>query len=232
MLVKLSAADRALLWPHLSLVSLVQGEALFHPGDDVGSVHFPCDHTLVSLNVVRNDGQSAETELIGREGAVGGLVSRGPKPAFARAVVQIPGDAWRIDVEALDAAKAQSTRLADTFARYADCLLSQLLQSVACNQHHSLEQRMARKLLAYQNGHGDAELPLTQEHLSRMLGATRTYVTKTATEFQARGLISYARGRVRVLDRAGLEKAACRCQLAVRKHYEHVLPDVLSADVA
>lgn len=128
-------------------------------------------------------------------------------------------------------ARAQSARPADTFGRYADCLLSRLFQSVACSQHHSLEQRMACKLLAFHDDHLDVELPAMQKHLSRMLGATRTYVTKTAAAFQARGLISYARGRIRVLDRAGLETAACACHLAIRNHYQRVLPEGRPADL-
>lgn len=224
LLAALMDEDRALLLPYLSLVPLVRGEALFHPGDDVSSAHFPCDCTLVSLKVVTSEGHTAEAGLIGSEGAIGGIVSRGRKPAFARAVVQVPGEAWRIDVDALESAKAQSPQLADTLGRYADCLLSQLLQCVACSRHHSVEQRMASLLLALCDDRRGTELLVTQEQLSAMLGVARTYVSKTAIALQARGLISYARGRVRMLDRARLEEAACGCHLAVRNHYERVLP--------
>jgi CRP-like cAMP-binding protein len=187
---------------------------------------------MISLVAVLPDGRTAETALIGCEGAVGGVVSSGHSRAFARAVVQITGDAWRIRLAELETAKARSRSLTDTFARYADCLLAQLLQAVACNAYHSLEQRMARSLLAIQAHHEEAELPLTHEYLGEMLGVARTYVTKTATTFQDRGLIAYARGRIRVLDQPGLEEAACPCQHILRAHYQRVLPGLYPAGTA
>jgi CRP-like cAMP-binding protein len=231
LLAALSEEDRTLLEPHLSLVQLARNEMLFQPGDEIEWAHFPCTGTMIAL-VVLLDGHTVETGLIGCEGAVGGIISRGRKPAFTRAVVQFPGEAWRIHVADLEAARARSVGLADAFARYTDCLLAQFLQTVACNTFHSLEQRMARALLAVQDHYDDAELPLTQEALGEMLGVGRTYVTKTAAGFQTRGLISYARGRVRVLDRPGLGALACTCQSAVRAHYERVLPGVYPAQAA
>lgn len=216
----------ALLLPHLALVRLERGDRLFEPGEDVVWVHFPCDAMMVSLVVVLADGRSADTGLIGCEGAVGGVVSRGHKPAFARASVQIPGEALRIDVDRLDAATMRSPALADAFARYADCLLAQFLLAIACNSVHSLEQRMARWLVMLQDRHRDRDLPLTQEYLGEMLGVSRTYVTRTAAAFQARGLIGYARGRLRVMDRAGLLALACPCHAAIEAHFERVLPGV------
>lgn len=223
LLATLPDAERQLLLPHLSLVSLTRDQALFDPGQVVGSVHFPCDSTLVSLQVVMREGQAAETGLIGCEGAVGGVVSRGHEPAFARALVQVPGEAWRIDVDALDEARGRSAKLTETLARYADFRLAQGLQAVACTKHHSVEQRIACILLAVQDRHGDVELPFTQEQLSSLLGVGRTYVSKTANALQARGMISYTRGQVRVLDRLGLKQVACACQLSVWNHYERVV---------
>ncbi|TNC72020.1 Crp/Fnr family transcriptional regulator [Rubellimicrobium roseum] len=224
LLAAMGNEGRGALAPHLRAVELSRGQRLFEPGEDVGWMHFPCDGTMLSLIVVLPDGRTADTGLIGCEGAVGGLVSRGHRPAFARAVVQIPGAAWRVEVGHVEEAKERVAALGDALARYADCLLAQLLQTVACNGRHSLEQRMANWLLTMQDRQGAAELPLTQEYLGEMLGVSRTYVTRTAAAFQAQGLIGYARGRLRVLDRAGLRAVSCDCQDTVAAHYDRVLP--------
>ncbi|TNC72019.1 Crp/Fnr family transcriptional regulator [Rubellimicrobium roseum] len=218
--------DLGLLAPFLSHVPLPRGAILFEAGDDVTSCHFPCGGTMVSLIVALPDGSLAETATVGREGAIGGIVSMGHKPAFARAVVQIPGGALRIDSDRLEEMKGRSASLRDALARYADCMIAQVLQSVACNVLHSLEPRFCRWLLTAQDRAGGNEVPLTQEFLAEMLGVQRTTVTAAATSLQARGLISYSRGRITVSDRAALEQAACGCHAAVVNHFESVLPGV------
>jgi CRP-like cAMP-binding protein len=227
----LSPADRAMLAPHTVLVDLSRGAVLFQPGEDVTQVHLPCDSTMISLVVAIRGGEVAETGLIGCEGAVGGIISAGAKPAYARGVVQIAGRALCVDVAMLEKAKSSSPSLRDVFSRYADCLLAQFLQTIACNALHSLEQRFCRWLLAVADRHGDADLPLTQEYLGDLLGVQRTYVTKTASALQARGLIGYQRGRIRINDRAALMETACTCQTAIRDHYDRVAPGVYPPSV-
>ncbi len=226
LLSALGEEDRALLAPHLAAVQLARGSMLFDAGDDVVSTHFPCDGTMVSLVVALPDGALAETATVGREGAIGGIVSMGHKPAFARAVVQIGGPALRIDTAQLEDLKMQSPSLRDTISRYADCLIAQILQSVACNVMHSLEPRFCRWLLMAQDRSGGSLVPLTQEFLAEMLGVQRTTVTAVAASLQARNLIAYARGRITIVDRAGLEAVACGCHDAVVRHFECVLPGV------
>lgn len=224
LLGRLGDEDRALLVPHLSPVVLSRGAVLFEPGEDVRRMLFPCDGALVSLTVALPDGQSAEAALIGREGAVGGLVSQGSKPAFARCTAQVAGEAWAIDIERLHAAQSRSPTLTDVLVRYADCLLAQLLQSIACNARHTLERRMARWLLQIRDSRGDDELPLTHDYLGHILGVGRTYVTRAAGDLQQRGLIAYHRGVIRILDEPGLRDASCGCQRAIRAHHERILP--------
>lgn len=224
LLGSLSEADQALLRPRLSRVVLRRGETLFEPGEDLTAVHFPCGGTAISLVVVLPGSESAQAGVVGCEGAIGAIVSRGQKPAFVRAVAQITGEACRIDIEALEAAKARSQTLADAVARYADCLLAYLLQSAACSSLHTLEQRMAGRLLWVQDRQEERDLPLTQGDLGEMLGVGRTYVTKTAAHLQARGLIDYGRGRIRILDRPALASLSCPCRSLVRDHFERVLP--------
>jgi len=226
LLAALSERDFSVLEPHLELVALPRGKVLFEPGDEVTTTYFPCHRTMASLLIVTRDGREVEAATIGREGAVGGIVSEGHKPAFGRAVVQVGGDALAINTSHLEAAKTGSVRFGDLFSRYADALLAQMMQSVACNALHRTEERCARWLLATHDRAGDKMIHLTQESLAEMLGVQRTTVTAVTGVMQDRGLIRTHRGRVEVLDRAGLERAACECYRAVEDHFTRLLPEV------
>jgi CRP-like cAMP-binding protein len=226
LLAALSPRDFAVLEPHLEPVALARGKVLFEPGDDVTTTYFPCHRAMVSLLIVTRDGREVEAATIGREGAVGGIVSEGHKPAFGRAVVQVGGDALAIPTSHLEAAKTGSPRFSDLFSRYADALLAQMMQSVACNALHRTEERCARWLLATHDRAGDKMIHLTQESLAEMMGVQRTTVTAVTGVLQERGLIRTHRGRVEVLDRKGLERAACECYRAVEDHFARLLPEV------
>jgi CRP-like cAMP-binding protein len=226
LLAALSERDFAVLAPHLDHVSLPRGRVLFEPGDEVDITFFPCHRTMTSLLVVTLDGHEVEAATIGREGAVGGIVSEGHKPAFGRAVVQVAGDALAIPTAHLEMAKTGSTRFGDLFSRYADALLAQMMQSVACNALHKVEERCARWLLAAHDRAGDQIIHLTQESLAEMLGVQRTTVSTVTAELAARGLIRTRRGRVEIVDRRGLERASCECYRAVEDHFAKLLPEV------
>ena len=226
LLAALGSRDYAILEPHLELVPLSRGKVLFEPGDDVHTTYFPCRKTMVSLLIVTRDGREVEAATIGREGAVGGIVSDGHKPAFGRAMVQVPGSAFAISTSYLEAAKLGSTRFGDLFSRYADALLAQMMQGVACNALHSVEERCARWLLATHDRAGDHIIQLTQEALAEMLGVQRTTVSAVTSSLAARGLIKTLRGRVEILDRKGLERVACECYEAVEGHFARLLPEV------
>jgi CRP-like cAMP-binding protein len=129
-------------------------------------------------------------------------------------------------MKALEAAKARSSHIRDIFCRYADALLAQIMQSVACNAAHPLEARLCRWLLTTQDRSGGDEIPLTQEYLAEMLGVQRTTVSGAARALQAQGLISYRRGSVQIKRRDLLEEKACDCYGSVEQHFREVLPDV------
>ncbi|HEY0648538.1 Crp/Fnr family transcriptional regulator [Phenylobacterium sp.] len=226
LLAALSDRDLDVLKAHLEPVALARGKVLFEPGDDVVTTYFPCHRTMASLLIVTRDGREVEAATIGREGAIGGIVSEGHKPAFGRAVVQIPGDAYAISTSHLEAAKTGSRRFGDLFSRYADALLAQVMQSVACNALHRADQRCARWLLAVHDRAGDKVIHLTQESLAEMLGVQRTTVTAITGDLQARGLIRTYRGGLEVIDRPGLERVACECYAAVEAHFAELLPEV------
>lgn len=221
-----SPADRALIETAAVAVELKRGDILFEPGSEVPATHFPSAGTVVAIVVGIHDGRTVEVATIGKEGAVGGIVSGGKAPAFARAVVQIGGKALRVELKALETAKARSPHIRDLFARYSDALLAQVMQSVACNAFHALEARCSRWLLSAQDRAGGEDISLTQEYLAEMLGVQRTTVSAVARALQDQGLIRYRRGSIRILDRTGIEARACECYAAVERHFREVLPEV------
>ena len=218
-----------------SLVSRWTGERgciLYEPGDIVQYVYFPCGPSLISYLVLLEDGRAIETALIGREGAVGGIVSQGHLPAYARAEVQFPGDFLRIESARLEEAKQRSLTLRHLFARYADCLMAHIFQTVACNAAHSIEQRTAKWLISAMERTGDHVIPLTQEQLSAMMGVGRSYISRVIQSLKSRGLIGNRRGKFLVRDFEGLQSLACRCNGAVRHHFDEVLRGVYPPEVA
>src|SRR3954469_4162237 len=148
LLRRLSPADFALISPYMSEDEAVPNDLLYSPGDDVQVVHFPCGPALTSYLVPNEDGRDVETILVGREGAVGGIVSEGFLPAYTRIVVKFGGPFVRLRVAKLEAAKLRSSTLRNVFARYADCMLAQMFQSTACNAIHSIEQRTAKWIVS------------------------------------------------------------------------------------
>lgn len=222
----LSPADMALLQPLLREWEGRRGGSLYEPGDSVDWVYFPCGSSIVSYLVVLEEGQAVETALIGREGAVGGIVSQGRLPAYARAQVQFGGLFLRMRSAELEQAKIQSLTLRHLFARYADCLMAQIFQSVACNATHSIEQRTAKWLKAAMDRTGDHEVPLTQEQLAEMLGVGRSYISRILQVLKRRGYLKTQRGRMQVTDVVALEGLACGCNYSVMSHFEEVLEGV------
>lgn len=212
--------------PWLDQVELSQGESLFEAGDDLTHAYFPLSGMVVGLILPMSDGRALEAATIGREGVVGGIVSIGHKPAFARGLVQLPGQVARISLPRLEAARRSVPKLHDIFARYTDCLVAQVLQSVGCASVHPLEARYARWLLTMHDRVGHPELPLTQEALAEKFGVARTYLTRIAGALHRRGAISYNRGLIHIDNRVVLEESACECYNVVRGHFERMLPGV------
>ena len=203
-------------------VQLELGEQVQTRGSDVEWSYFPYGSTMISLVIRLADGRSTEAASIGREGAVGGIVSCGHAPAFGDAVVHIAGPAMRISMKALEEAKEGSKFVSNIFCRYSDYLLAQVQQSVACNTFHSIQQRAARWLLTAQDRAGD-RIELTQEALAALLGVQRTTVNAVAGALQEQGLIAVRRGRVIVLDRARLKRQSCECYDAVERHFAAIV---------
>jgi len=226
LLAGLKPHDFSLISSALEDVALTRGGVLFDAGQDVDYVHFPQKGTIAGLVLNLRDGSSAESAMIGWEGAVGGVISEGEKPAFTRGIVQIAGNAKRLHTDVLEHAKRKSSTLRDHFARYADCLLAQVLQSVACNAVHGFDARLARWLLSVQDRTGSAELRITQEFMSEMLAVRRPYITRIVGDLERQGAIKRGRGQISVIHRGKLEHQACECYAYLRRHYDRLLPDI------
>lgn len=219
----LKKEDLDLLIPHLHPISVQTGMVFYEPGDVVKYAYFPCGSTLISFMVMLDDARAVETAMIGREGAVGGIVSQGRLPAYCRIVAQFSGPALRIDIADLEKAKAASPALHNFFARYADCLMAQIFQSVACNATHTIEQRTAKWLTAVQERTNDCTIPLTHEQIAGMLGVGRSYVGRIVGGLKAQGILQTARGRLIVKDSHALKTQSCACNDLVRDHFNNVL---------
>jgi hypothetical protein len=233
LLRRLSAEDFALIAPHLAHEETQPNDLLYNPGDDVEIVHFPCGPALASYLVPNEDGRDVETILVGREGAVGGIVSQGYLPAYTRIMVKFGGPFVRLQIGKLDAAKAKSPTLRNVFARYADCMLAQMFQSTACNAIHSIEQRTAKWIIsAMDRTNGEDVVPLTHEQLATLLGVGRSYASRVIQAFKAVGVLETRRGSILVRNREALQIRSCPCNDSVKSRFEEVLRGVYPTEEA
>ncbi len=207
---------------HASLVRLDVGDILFSEGQQVDHTFFPYNPTMISLLVDLDGNRRVEVGSIGGEGAIGGIVSCGNLPAYTRAEVQVAGAAMKIPMNIVEEVKRESRFVRDLYCRYADYLLAQVMQSVACNAFHPIEARAARWLLTAQDRSGD-RLELTQDALAALLGVQRTTINAVARQLQQEGMIDYRRGVIRITDREELEHRACECYANVENHFKEVL---------
>jgi CRP-like cAMP-binding protein len=226
LLTALRGPELDLLKPHLRALQSPANSVLYDPGQNVQTVYFPCNRTLVSFLVSTEDGSAVEALLVGREGAVGGIVSQGNLPAFAKITIQTGGDLLSLPVKVLDECKDQSRTVEQLFARYADCLVAQMFQTAACNAAHSIEQRTAKWIGAAIERSGSREVPLTQERLAAMLGVGRSYISRVIGTFKRDGTLAVRRGHLVVRDEARLRARSCNCHEAVKQHFHTVLKGV------
>lgn len=222
----LKQADRALLEPVVTECHLSAGETIYDAGDVVRYAYFPRGAALAVFLVLMENGEVVETAMVGREGALGGIVSQGLIACYARSCVLHEGSFYRIPLAELEEVKAQSVRIRNLFARYADCMLAQVFQSVACNASHTIEQRAAKWLTSAMERTGEDEITMTQEQLAAMMGIGRSYASRVVQRFKADRIIQTRRGGLKVLDPPGLRDRACLCNELVKQHFAGVLKGV------
>jgi CRP-like cAMP-binding protein len=218
----LETASRRRIDPHLEPVRLELGAIVCEAGGLLKHAYFP-QGAVLSLLTVLEDGSAIETANIGREGAFGVFAAMYSRVSFNRCMVQLEGGMVRCPIELLQLEFRCSEQVRNLFVSYSETQLSQVQQTAACNAMHTTEQKLCRWLLMmHDRAEGDV-LTYTHEFLAQMLGANRKSVTLAAQSMQAAGLISYLRGKIRILDRAGLEKASCECYAVVRERFDAFL---------
>lgn len=215
LLASLSRSCFEEVFPLLKSVSIKQGTVLQHPGENIERVYFPHDG-MISLMAVMKDGRVVQTASVGAEGAVGALAGIAPHRPITRAVAQLPLVASQVSSDNLRRTVRSSDALRHMLFRAHDAVLAQVQITAACNALHSVEQRLARWILQSSDRSRSVSIPLTQELMAQMLGVTRSSVSEAAQELQVGGLIRYARGKVEIVSRRGLEKAACECYATTR----------------
>jgi CRP-like cAMP-binding protein len=222
----LRAKDRALLEPHMTECRFNAGETICEPGEVVRYAYFPRDAALAVFLVLMENGEVVETTMVGKEGALGGIVSQGRIPSYARSCVMHEGSFYRIASADLEKIKEEVPHIRNLFARYADCMMAQVFQSVACNASHTIEQRAAKWLCAALDRTGESEITMTQEQLASMMGIGRSYASRVVQRFKADNLVQTRRGGLKLLDGLGLRSRACSCNELVKHHFEVVLRGV------
>lgn len=224
LLAKLPAQELEALRPHCERVSLYHGQHVIVPEEPIRDVYFPLD-CLLSLVTEMEDGSSAESGSVGREGMSGIPVlldaMTTPMPTFT----QIPGEAIKVRADVIKAAYERGGALRSLLNRYIHTVVVVGSHATACNALHKIKQRMCKWLLMSSDGVGSDEVNLTHEYLATMMGVRRASVTETAIELQAVGMIRYNRGHVSILDRAGLEDCACECYRRTKAEYERLFTD-------
>lgn len=222
LLAALPREEYARLSPHLELVRLTPGQTIYHMGDTVRHAYFP-KGGMLSLLSTTESGRTIEVGMIGNEGMAGIPVVLQTCVAPYQVIVQLPCNALRIRGEALSEEFNRGGRLQSLLLRFTHTLLTQIAQTAACNQFHNVEKRLSRWLLVSRDRVQTDTINLTQEFLSYMLGVPRTSVTTVARALQGRGLIRYSRGKIVIIDRAGVEAASCECYRLVREGIRDLL---------
>jgi len=221
LLASLSPADWQRMRRQLELVELPAGAMLYESGSVLRHVHFPTT-AIVSLVSSMRDGDSTEVAVVGNEGVVGVCAFMGGGTALSGAVVQTAGLGWRMSARAIADEARDAEAVMQQLLRYTQALFTHMAQTSACHRHHALDQQLCRWLLQHLDRRDGREMHVTQERIAGMLGVRREGVTVGTRKLLKAGLIDTRRGRISVLDRAGLERRSCECYAVVRQAYERL----------
>jgi CRP-like cAMP-binding protein len=206
-------------------VDMPLGQVLYESGDRLDHVYFPST-AIVSLLYVMENGASAEIAVVGNEGLVGIALFMGGESTASRAIVQSAGRAYRLDAQILKDEFDRGGPMQRLLLRYTQALISQMVQTAACNRHHSIDQQLCRWLLLSLDRLPSNERRMTQGLIANMLGVRRSGVTEAALKLQRAGLIRYSQGYIEVLDRPGLEGRVCECYRVVKRESDRLLSDL------
>jgi len=210
------------LLPRMEKVALAVRQVLFEAEAPIAEVYFPLSG-VISLVITLRRGETVEIATVGNEGMVGTPVALGAGKSPMRAVCQVAGQALRMRAESFQHSLSEHREFAEVVRSHTHGLLNQIAQTTACNHVHTVQQRLCRWLLMTHDRVGADEFHLTQEFLAQMLGVRRPSVTVAAGVLQKAGLVRYQRGRIRIVDRAGLEARSCECYETVRQDIDRLL---------
>ena len=211
------------LLPHLELVFLSLRQVLYEPNEPIKSVYFPIQGALSLLTLMEN-GEAIEAATVGNEGMVGTSLLLGTTQIPIQCLAQIPGDALRMKADVFQREVHWGCPLHTLLLRYTQTLINQMSQTAACNRLHTVEQRCCRWLLMTRDRVESDEFLLTQEFLSMMLGVRRASVSEVAATLQKAGLLTYNRGKIKILDCLGLEASSCECYRVNKQELNRLLP--------
>lgn len=212
------------LSPNLELISMPLGQVLYESGGQLQYVYFPTT-AILSLHYIMESGASAEIAGVGNEGVLGISLFMGGNTTPSRATVQTAGSGYRLKGRLMMEEFNRAGAMMRLMLRYTQALMTQMSQTAVCNRHHSVSQQLCRWLLLTLDRLPSNELTMTQELIASMLGVRRESITETAVLLQREGLISYRRGHITVLNRAGLESRTCECYDVVKKEFFRLLSD-------
>lgn len=218
LLATLPDRDRTRLLPQLEILTLFAKEKLYESGEEIHYIYFPLDCILVLISSV-DEKATVEVGLIGNEGMAGAQILMGAKHSNSEALILTEGKALRLPAPVLKKEAKRSSRIRQVMLNYANALLAQSAQLAACHRYHTPKARLARLLLMIDDRVTGSELRITQDLLAHLLGTRRATVTQAANQLQDDELIQSVRGRIRFLDRKGLEQASCRCYAIIVQQY-------------
>ena len=225
LLAALPKAEFDRLFAHLELVEMTLGDTLYESHGLLKHVYFPTT-AIVSLLYELESGETAEIAVIGNEAILGIALFMGGETTPNHAFVQSAGHAYRLKAELLNKEFSRAGPVLRLLLRYTQALITQMQQTAVCNKHHSIEQQLCRWLLITFDRLPTSTMIMTQEMIANMLGVRREGVTQAAGKLQRAGLITYRRGKIRLVDRPGLEKVVCECYEVVKSEYARLITDI------
>lgn len=218
----LQPAELSRLMPKLEFASFALGDVIYESGDRMNYAYFPTT-AVISMLYLMEDGGTAEIGIIGNDGILGVSLFLGGETTTSRAIIQSAGDALRIKPKDLKDEFSRGGRFQDLLLRYTQALMTQISQTAVCNRLHEVEEQLCRWLLLSHDRLHSNKLVMTHDLISNMLGVRREGVTLAAKKLAARNLIKNTRGTIEILDRHGLEDAACECYEIVNNEYNRLL---------
>ena len=222
LLAGLPSVERARFSKHLELVPLALGQVLYESGETMHHAYFPTD-SIVSLLYVMKNGESAEIAIVGNEGMIGIALFMGGDSTMSRAIVQNAGHAYRLKAQVLKDEFRRGNALASSLLLFGSALITQMVQTAACNRHHTVDQQLCRWMLLSLDRLPTSQISMTAKLIGNMLGLETARVSAATDVLSKAGLIRYHDGEIEVLDRAGVERRSCECYSVVKNESDRLL---------